>query len=150
MESLKLLGIAVLMSGSFTWAQKADAPQNVKVAFAEKFPVAKSVKWNRESQTEWEAEFKMNGMKYSANFLEDGTWEETEQVVKMTDIPSNVKKTLDTEFLGQKIEEAEISETLEGTVYEFGLERGKQRLEVAIDNNGKVVRKEMKDEAGED
>lgn len=85
----------------------------------------------------------MNGVEYSANFLTDGTWEETEHEIKKNHIPENVKNTLDTAFKGYEIEEAEISETTEGSVYEFELEKGEEAWEVTIDLNGKLVKKEV-------
>ncbi|MCG2460373.1 PepSY domain-containing protein [Flavobacteriaceae bacterium F89] len=145
MKNLKLLCVGGLMAGSFGYGQNVSVPQPVKDAFVQTFPTVKSVKWDKENSTEWEAEFRMKGKQYSANFLEDGTWKETEHVVKKKDIPSNIKKALDTEFFGYTIEESEISETREGSVYEFELEKGEQMMEVAIDNSGKVVKKESMD-----
>ncbi len=44
------------------------------------------------------------------------------------------------------IEEAELSETAQGTVYEFSLEKNDTDMEVAISPEGKVIKKEMKTE----
>ncbi|WP_282055759.1 PepSY-like domain-containing protein [Maribacter luteus] len=146
-KKVKILGAllfsAAIASGIFAFGMNNDAPQKVKEAFAKKFPTVKKVKWEKENNTEWEGEFKMKGMEYSANFLEDGTWQETEHEIKKNAIPANVKTTLDSKFMGYKIEEAELSETLEGSVYEFELENGEDELEVAIGTNGKVVGKKM-------
>ena len=60
-----------------------------------------------------------------------------------------MKKTLDTEFAGFKIDEAEISESAEGTFYEFELEKGKVEKEVTIDASGKVIKQENSTEEGE-
>ncbi|HZJ19858.1 MAG TPA: PepSY-like domain-containing protein [Pricia sp.] len=150
MKKVKILGtlaLAMVMgTGIYAFGPGDDAPKKVKDAFAKKFPTVKKVKWDKENETEWEAEFKMKGTEYSANFMEDGTWKETEHEIKKNAIPANVKTTLDTEFSGYKIGEAEISETSEGSVYEFELEKGEQAMEVAIDTNGKVAKK--RDEGG--
>lgn len=154
MKKVKILGAvlfaAAIGSGIYAFGTGADAPQKVKDAFAKKFPAVKKVKWEKESDTEWEGEFKMNGTEFSANFLEDGTWQETEHEIKKKSIPANVKTTLETEFQGYKIEEAELSETAEGSVYEFELEKGEEELEVTIDTNGKTVNKKIKSEDEED
>lgn len=154
MKKLKILGVVLFAiaigSGIYAFGTGEDAPQQVKDAFAKKFPSVKKVKWEKENDTEWEGEFKMKGTEYTANFLEDGTWQETEHEIKRKAIPANVKTTLDTEFSGYKIEEAELSETQEGSVYEIELEKGEEELEVAIDTNGKVVNKKMKTEDEED
>lgn len=154
MKKVKILGtlaLALTMStGMYAFGSGDDAPKKVEEAFAKKFPTVKKVKWDKENDTEWEAEFKMKGTEYSANFMEDGTWKETEHEIKKNAIPANVKTSLDTEFSGYKIEEAEISETSEGSVYEFELEKGEQTMEVAIDTNGKVIKKGMMEEGDED
>jgi len=132
---------------SFTaCAQKQTAPENVVKAFSQKFPDAQKVKWDKENETEWEAEFKFNGEEYSANFSTDGVWKETEHEIEKSEIPANVKQTLDSEFAGYKIEEAEISETAESTVYEFELEKDDQEMELAVFLDGTVKKKEVKTE----
>jgi len=150
MKTLKLFVIAFAAISINACAQKPNVPENVDKAFTQKFPDAKSVKWDKENETEWEAEFKLNGQEYSANFSTDGVWKETEHEIEKSDIPTNVKQTLDTEFAGYKIEESEISETAEGSVYEFELEKDKVKMEVAVSPDGKVLKKEVKPEKDED
>ena len=128
----------------------SKVPTKVKTAFSQKFPTAKKAKWDKENATEWEVEFKMNRDEYSANFTSDGVWKETEHEIKKSHIPTAVKQTLDKEFNGYDMEEAEVSETLEGKVYEFALEKDETDLEVAIAPNGTVVKKEVKKEDDEE
>jgi hypothetical protein len=133
--------LIVLTVLSFTaCAQEHDVPAKVKTAFEHKFPKAKKVKWDKENATEWEAEFKMNGMKYSANFTAEGDWKETEYEIEESEIPPAVRQTLANEFAGYEIEEAEVSETVDGKVYEFALEKDETKREVAISPDGKVVK----------
>ena len=77
------------------------------------------------------------------------TWKETEHEIEKKDIPDAVKSTLDTELSGYEIEEAEISETVDGLTYEFEMEKGEQELEVSIDVHGKLIHKQVADEEGE-
>lgn len=145
MKTLKIISGVFLVTALFAFATGGGkAPQKVKEAFAKKFPTAKKVKWEKENGTEWEAEFKMNSVEYSANFLEDGTWKETEHEIEEKDIPQNVKASLASSFPGYEMEEAEISESENGTVYEFEIEKGETEMEVAIDASGKIVKQEVK------
>lgn len=150
MKTLKLFVIAFAAISINACAQKPNVPENVDKAFTQKFPDAKSVKWDKENETEWEAEFKLNGLEYSANYSTEGVWKETEHEIQKSDIPTNVKQTLDTEFPDYKIKESEISETTEGSVYEFELEKEKVKMEVAVSPDGKVVKKEVKTAKDED
>jgi uncharacterized membrane protein YkoI len=153
MKKVKIIATAILLvglsGGLIAFGLKTEVPQKVKDAFTQKFPTAKAIKWDKESDSEWEAEFKMNGVEYSANFLADGTWKETEHELAKKEIPAAIYASLMKEFPLYKVEEAEISETKDGSVYEFAIEKGKTEMEVVVDMNGKIVKKELKD-ASED
>ncbi|WP_410004971.1 PepSY-like domain-containing protein [Aequorivita nionensis] len=147
MKTIKVIVAVLISSVMFSFCSAGEkVPQKVKDAFAKKFPTAKSVKWDKESANEWEAEFKMNKMEYSANFSEDGIWKETEHEISENDLPESVKKALADGFPSFKTEEMEISETTSGTVYEFEIEKDETDMEVAIDASGKITKQEMKKE----
>ncbi len=151
MKKVNLIATLTLGFIGFSACGQVQTPSEaVKTAFNQKFPNAKQVSWDMESETEWEAEFKQDGNEYSANFSSDGMWKETEHEIKKSDIPQAVKMTLENEFSEYKIEESEISETAKGTVYEFELENGETSMEVAISKDGKVMKKTMKTEDEED
>ena len=147
--SILLLGLVMIFTQACA-QNNSKVPAKVKAAFTQKFPTAKKAKWDKENATEWEVEFKMNGKEYSANYTSDGVWKETEYEIKKSDIPAAVKQTLNKEFNGYDMEESEISETPEGKVYEFALEKNDKDLEVAIAPNGTVVKKEGKKENDEE
>jgi len=125
-----------------TEAQKKEAPQSVKSAFEQQFKNVSGVKWDQEKTGEWEAEFKMNGKEYSANFDEQGKWLETEYEINENQIPAAVKNTINTSFAGYKMKESEISETSKGKAYEFELIKEKEKVEVAITEDGKIIKQE--------
>jgi len=132
---------------------KESAPAVVQTAFQEMFPsVSEVIAWEKESADEWEAGFVMDGLEYSANFLADGTWKETEHVINNAEIPVNLQSTLDSAFVGYVLEEAEIVETSTDTVYEFELISSENELEVVIDANGVVLSQvvETEDQNGDE
>tara|TARA_R100000655_G_C2982086_1_gene191962 strand:- start:815 stop:1276 length:462 start_codon:yes stop_codon:yes gene_type:complete len=149
-----ILGVGMVVVAmttiAFTSEDKDKVPQVVKNAFAKKFPTAKKVDWEKENETEWEAEFKMNNVEYSANFLANGTWQETEHEVKTNDVPQNILSSLKSNFPGYEIEEAEISETSKGSFYEFEIEKGKIEMEVTLDSSGTIIKKQMEEEEDKD
>jgi uncharacterized membrane protein YkoI len=142
--------VTAIFSLNFCGQTSKDVPPNVKTAFSQKFPSATNVKWDMENEKEWEAEFKMDGKEYSANFDMNATWMETEYEISTTEIPVSVKTTIDKEFAGYKIEKSEVSETADGKVYEFELKKDAEKIEIAIDMNGKVVKKEQMKKQGEE
>ena len=123
------------------FANGKTVPAKVKTGFEQKFQNAQQVKWGKENATEWEADFIWHGKAYSANFNEQGKWLETEYRITQSEIPSAVKTSLNREFPEFKITIAEISETDRGKMYEFDLQKGQQKKEVAFDANGKLMSK---------
>jgi outer membrane biogenesis lipoprotein LolB len=144
-----IVAIAAIFSLNACTTTGKEVPAKVKSAFSQKFPNAKKIKWDKENDNEWEAEFKMNDNEYSANFSSDGTWTETEYEIEMSEIPSLVKVTLDKEFAGYDIEEAEIKLNPDGEFYEFELENDDSKMEVVISMDGTVTKKKMEDEKAE-
>ncbi|NOY50613.1 MAG: hypothetical protein GXO88_08645 [Chlorobi bacterium] len=144
MKKLVLLIAVAAIFSLQACGQKENVPAKTGLSFAQKFPDAKKVKWDKENEHEWEAEFKMNGKEYSANFDSDGKWMETEYEIKASELPTAVKTTIDNEFKGFDIEEAEVSETPEGKVFELQMEQDGNDMEVAIAPDGKVMKKAEK------
>jgi hypothetical protein len=140
-----LLLAAVFISGS-AFSQK-NPPEIVKNEFAKKYAAAKSVKWDNEEKTEWEAEFIMDGKKMSAAYDISGKWIESETAVTEKELPVSVVNTLNKDFQGYKKSEVVIFENSEMKGFEFGLKKGESKIEVVIDGNGKVIKKtESKEE----
>ncbi|MDQ1769323.1 hypothetical protein GQR60_00640 [Labilibaculum sp. A4] len=147
MKNLLLVIVAIAITSVSGCAQNKKAvPNQVKTAFAQKFPDASNVKWDKENDAEWEAEFKMSGKEYSANFNMEGVWLETEFEISSNEIPDQVKSTIEKEFSGYKIEESEMSETADGKCYEFELKMGKTEVEIAINSKGELIKKESIEE----
>lgn len=136
-----VIAASALISLNVTAQTSKNVPASVKTAFSQKFAKATDVKWGKEGKTEWEAEFKMDGKAYSANYDLKGEWLETEYAITANEIPAAVKTAIDKDYAGYKMKESEISETAKGKVYEFELVKGKNKVEIAFDMNGKIIKK---------
>jgi hypothetical protein len=153
MKNLTLIAALVMAVTMNSCAQKSDSesvPEKVLSAFNAKFPDAKKVEWEMENDSEWEAEFKWNEKKYSANFSTDGEWRETEYGIKETEIPSNIRAILDQNFSDYEIEEPEIAETPSGKSYEMEVEVDDDEFEVTIDSKGNLSKKKESEETNDD
>jgi uncharacterized membrane protein YkoI len=140
MKNLSLLiGTVAIFSLNACGPTNKDVPTEVQSTFTQKFPEATKVKWDKENDTEWEAEFLLNGKEYSANFDNTGTWLETEYKVSLDELPASVIETLEDVYTGYDIQLFELSETADGTVYEFTLNSGEEKLSVTINENGNVL-----------
>lgn len=153
---MKNVKYAVLLTISVTMlscTQSGDqVPEKVKNAFTQKFPKAKKVEWEMEDEQEWEAEFKMDGKDYSANFSVAGEWMETEYAIESTELPTAVITALNENYADYEIEKAELAETKEGTSYELELEVGDEEFEVTITATGQIksTQKESEEEDDKD
>jgi hypothetical protein len=145
-----ILILTVFAGFAITSCAQDVAPKVVSDAFTAKFPKAKSVKWEKENDKEWEAEFKLDGKEFSANFLNNGEWIETEHEIKKSELPEAVTASIKANFADHKIDEAEKSEKKEGTFYEVILEKGDHEMEVVFDATGKVISKKEHSEDDED
>lgn len=146
MKKIQKLSIGLLVvtiTISLFAFQKKEVPESVLSTFTKMFPIAKKIDWSKESELEWEVEFHMNNTAYAANFLEDGTWMETEHKLKKNDIPNHLIESINRQFPDYKIVEAALSETKEEKVYEFEIEKGASELEVSFSMEGKLIKKEQ-------
>lgn len=120
--------------------KKIVAPGDVQKAFEQKFPKATNVSWGKENKTEWEAEFTLDGGKFSANFTNDGTWVETEKKIAVSEFPKPVADAIQKQYPGWKITEADRTETAKnGLIYEADIKSGMQKKEVAFKEDGTPV-----------
>lgn len=130
---------------------EADVPAVVKESFARQFPGAGNVKWSKENDSEFEAEFKGVGGEQSANFDANGKWLITETEIALTDLPAAVQGAVEREFAGYKIEEAEMAETPDqGAFYELKIEQGEKTLVVQVAVDGKIMKSEPESEEGDE
>jgi hypothetical protein len=140
----KILAVILLSSGLSlaACAQKLDAskvPAPVKQAFASKYPGA-IPKWEKENG-KFEAGFKQGGSTMSALFEANGTMEESETDIKVTELPAAVLAYVKEHYKGVTIKEAAKITKADGTV---NYEAEVNKMDVLFDVNGKFL-KEVKD-----
>ena len=116
-------------------------PVAVKTAFKQRFPTVTKVEFEREKNGEYEAGFKMDGLKMSANFTPEGTWKETESEIAATSLPANISKAIATKYPTAKVVgAAKIVTSENGTRYEADLKTGTKSSEVLFDEAGNLVK----------
>lgn len=150
MKNLILIFMIPAVLSFSACGQKEDVPVKIKTALTQKFPQARNVSWDKENATEWEAEFTLNGIKYSANFDSNGQWKETEYKLNESALPAAVKTSLKNNFAGYDVEGAEVSETPQAMVYELSIILNDEDIVVLIAADGKVIKKKVKTEKNKD
>lgn len=139
MKKFILIISILIISGSIFANSKP--PKEVLNSFNEKFPAVSNVKWAKENNDEWEANFILNGVKSSVNFSEDGKWLESEIEIPVTELPEKVISSINTAYNGYSIKGAAKIENVKGeTIYEADLKSGKKKKEVFYMEDGTNVK----------
>lgn len=129
-------------------------PNSVKQQFSKKFPKATEVAWDKESDSEYEASFKIKNVKYSANFATDGSWLETEQAISFKELPDAVLATLSRDYYGVKINEvAKLMNNKNETFFEVEIEKmdtEKENYEEDHEDNDEHGSEEYSEDGEED
>ena len=144
MKKLLVLFVCMALVVGVSAANQKDEkiPAAAKSGFAAKFPTAQKVKWGVEKPGEFEAEFILNGVETSALVDAKGTLLETEVEIKESELPQPVKATLAKDFAGYKLDEIEKATDAKGVAsFEMEAAKGKDKLEISFDANGKLLGK---------
>jgi len=171
MRSAKLVlfaGVAALAVGTFQMAaaraieRRDDAPAAVREAVKKAFPEAaiREVERERWSVTVYEVEFKQNGREMEAVVTPDGKIVAVQTEVSKKDVPpavlAGIKKIVGDGRV-HEVERMEIRGVLQPVrlakprvVYQVEFVRNGREVEVALDAQGKVVRREIEDDDDRD
>jgi Putative beta-lactamase-inhibitor-like, PepSY-like len=121
----------------------AQVPALVEQAFTKKFSSATQVKWERESDTEYEANFKLDDVHYSANFSSDGKWLETESPCTYEELPADVLSAFEITFPGKSPRHVYMIQTSELKIlWELEILDGLHRRDLLYYPDGKLYQKE--------
>jgi len=146
-----LVFIAFAMSVSAQKSKDDKIPAEARAGFAAKFSGAKSVKWSVEKPGEFEVDFTLNKVEQSCLLDSKGNLLETEIEVKESDLPQAVKAAIGKDFAGYKLDEITKATDAKGVVaFEMEAVKGKDKLAIEFDPNGKLLSKEpLKEEKEE-
>ena len=150
---IPLMFLSVLAISASACGQKvseADVPQAVKTAFTKQFPKADHAKWEMETKTEYEVNFKLGAEEMSATYGTAGQWLETEMDIKADALPDAVRRTLADKYAGSKVKDLSHVENPQGTFYEADLEKGETSMEVVISPDGTVIKENVEKEGKDD
>jgi len=124
---------------------KKELPSAVLTAFEKAYPEAKILGTSMETEdstTYFEIESKDGKVKRDLLYKADGTVKEIEERVAQTDLPAAIKEAIAKEYPKGKIRKGEKTTRDNVVEYELIVRNGKDKLEVVLDETGKIVKTE--------
>ncbi|EAS19700.1 hypothetical protein BBFL7_00246 [Flavobacteria bacterium BBFL7] len=120
--------------------QSDKVPQVVLNAFQTKYPGENDPDFELDDHGYWEAHFKKDGERYRADFNADGTWRETENSIKKSEIPEAIQEAIEREFPDRKITEVEhVISATQGEFYDIEFKQKGKNMDVMYRKDGTKV-----------
>jgi hypothetical protein len=136
----QLLFVAIMVAFS-SIGFSSNPPEAVNKAFKLKFPSATNIKWGKEGEKGWEANFKLENINMSANYLDSGAWLETETEISVSKIPDAVIDAINKSDKDYKILGGAIIERINAeTIYEVDIKAGLIKKEVFYKPDGSTTK----------
>jgi hypothetical protein len=140
MKKIIFVAMAIVCAYATSFAA-GKTPAAATAAFSKKFPDATNVKWGKEDAHNYEAEFELKGVKYSANFSDTGEWLETESPSIFNQLPEKVQQAFSQAHKGAKVKAvAQIETSKKGTMYEVEIRKGVKTVEFYYNSDGAEVK----------
>jgi hypothetical protein len=122
---------------------RAEVPAPVMSAFQSMYPKAKitgTAQETEDSTTYFEIESKDGKVKRDLLYKVDGTVKEIEESVSKANLPAPIKDAVAKEYPKGKIKQCEKT-TRDGVIaFELIVKNGKDKLEVVLDDSGKILK----------
>ncbi|WP_369994596.1 PepSY-like domain-containing protein [Winogradskyella sp.] len=136
----RLILLAVIVIMSCNTSVKAQAPEAVKKTFKKMYPGENDPDWHKDDHGYYEANFKIDGIKYRADYNADGTWVETETSIDEDDLPKAIKKVIEDKFKDEKITEVEkVESATKGSFYDVEFKQKGKNKDVMFRADGTII-----------
>lgn len=133
-----LLFITAVSFGSCQSSQ--TTPDAVKETFQKKYPGENDPDWHTDANGNWEANFKIKGEKYRADFLPNGDWVETENSIKDSELPKVIQDKIAELYPDREITEVErVESASKGLFYDVEFKQKGKNMDVEFDANGTIL-----------
>lgn len=134
---LILINLVVLSCKQNANAQTPDA---VKETFQKKYPGEDDPDWHKDDQGNYESHFKIDGIKYRADFNPDGSWIETETSIDEDELPKAIREAIKRDYDDSEITEVEkVDHHSKGLFYDVEFKQKGKNKDVMYKASGEVI-----------
>ena len=123
-----------------------QVPASVKESFHSKFKGVRQVEWKLKSDQNYEAEFRLKGVEVAVKFDQRGKWLETETAINKSELTTDIRATISTDYKDYKIIETQKVERVNDKpiLFEVHLDNAEEILKLQFESNGTVFSKSAK------
>lgn len=116
-----------------------SVPDAVQTSFEKKYPNEDGPDWEVDSHGNYESHFKMNGIKYRADFRPDGQWIETETSIDKKDLPKAIRNAIEKKYNGEISEVEKVDHHSKGIFYDVEFKRKGKNKDIEFRADGTVI-----------
>lgn len=139
--SFLCVGIVSCQENKKKDVDKTTVPEAVQMTFQKKYLGETDPDWKQDEHGYWESHFKIDGEKYRADFNPDGSWVETENSIKDSELPEAVKKVIGEKYADHEITEVERVDSAEkGIFYDVEFKKKGKNMDVEFREDGSIVK----------
>ncbi|MBE14843.1 MAG: PepSY-like domain-containing protein [Dokdonia sp.] len=140
LKNIPALLVLFAMFTAIGTLQAQDAPEAVKKTFQKKYPGENDPDWHTDSHGNYESHFKIDGIKYRADFHPNGAWIETETSIDKKDLPKAIQNVIKERYGDRKISEVEkVQSAAKGLFYDVEFKQKGKNMDVEFKEDGTII-----------
>ena len=117
----------------------SQVPEAVKNTFKAKYPGENDPDWHKDAHGNFESHFKIDGVKYRADFNPSGAWIETETSIRKKDLPKAIKDKIEKDFDDDITEIEKVDHHTKGTFYDVEFKQKGKNKDVEFKADGTII-----------
>lgn len=133
----KLILAFIMLLGLSCYSQ--STPEAVKKAFEKKYPGENDPDWEKDSHGNYESHFKIDGIKYRADFSPSGQWIETETSINKKDLPKVIREIIEKDYEGEISEVEKVEHHSKGLFYDVEFKRKGKNKDIEFKADGTII-----------
>lgn len=118
---------------------QGQTPEAVKKTFQKMYPGENDPDWHQDDHGNYESHFKIDGVKYRADYNSDGSWIETETSIDKKDLPKAIQKRIEEDFDGKITEIEKVEHHSKGTFYDVEFKQKGKNKDVMFKADGTII-----------
>lgn len=119
-------------------------PDEVLKAFRQKYPEVVETSWELDTNGSYEAHFRIDDIKYRADFTKEGIWTETENNVDFNELPPDVRAAFLLKYGSEAFRGAEaVDSSTKGRFYDVEVFNGTSKVDIMFGEDGKILDPEI-------